>query len=77
MKKYRKNRWVRLKPKSPRLDDYPPRLRGPYIRCQRLRTLGGKFGPASKCRSLSAEEIQKYAEEHGLSVTLSHDTTEI
>lgn len=56
-----------------RLDQWPAYLRGPAQnrhgghQVQRVRVYrGNTFGPASKCRSLSKEEIAAYAKQNGL-----------
>jgi hypothetical protein len=61
-KKREKNSQTEKKKET--LNDYPPELRGfsnnrfGGHKATRLRTYGGKFGPASKCRNLSPEECK-------------------
>ena len=54
---------------TPTLDMYPPHLRGPSNnrfgghQATRLRTYGGKFGPANEGRRLSRKECEIIAKD--------------
>jgi len=60
-----KRRGSKIKKGNPTLDDYPSELRGfaqnrwGGQQTQRLRHYRGKFGPASECKKLTREEIEK------------------